>query len=344
MDRAAFGCEPRFLACCFAASVKIELFLYTGHFYTRSPFREGNMRYQQEYQRRLSKALQYIQQHLSKTLTLAEIAAEACFSPYHFHRQFVATTGETVAGYQRRLRLERAVELLIDEPSRPIVEVARQLGFSSAQNFARAFRQSYGLSPRQIRHCPTKVLAKTRLEASCAHPCLIGPFIPGQPLSAPDLPRSDMMQVQIVERPAQRVAYLRLTGPYPEVMPDGFRRLGAWSAERQLCGGDWLALYWDDPMVTPAAELTSDVAVSVPADTDVEGDIQLQTIPAGQYACYRCQVSHGDFATPWNQLYREWLPQSGFQPAEGPCFEQYLNDGTESGIWELNLFTPIKPL
>lgn len=62
------------------------------------------MRHPQEYQRRLDRALAYIARHLHREVTLNEVAAEACFSPYHFHRLFVALTGEMVAGHQRRLR------------------------------------------------------------------------------------------------------------------------------------------------------------------------------------------------------------------------------------------------
>lgn len=150
------------------------------------------------------------------------------------------------------------------------------------------------------------------------------------------------MQVEIVERDAQTLAYLRLTGPYAEVMPAGFQRLGAWAAAHQLGGGDWLALYYDDPDNTPPAALCSDVAVSVPAGTAVSDGIALQTLPAGLYACYRCQVIDNDFATPWYALYRDWLPNSGYQTAEGPCFEHYLNDGA-NGVWELNLYVAVKP-
>ncbi len=151
-----------------------------------------------------------------------------------------------------------------------------------------------------------------------------------------------VMHVEIINRPPQTLAYLRLTGPYAAVMPDGFRRLGAWAAAHQLSGGDWLALYYDDPDKTPPAELCSDVAVSVPAGTAVSDGVALQTLPAGLYASYRCQVVDNDFATPWNALYRDWLPHSGYQPGNGPCFERYLNDG-EGGVWELELFTPLQP-
>ena len=151
------------------------------------------------------------------------------------------------------------------------------------------------------------------------------------------------MDVQIIDREPQLVAYIRVIGPYNETMPDGFNRLMAWAEPRNLLAGDWLALYWDNPEITPPSELKADVALSVPAGTPVEGEVQLQTVPAGTYACYRCRVENDDFASPWNALFRDWLPSSGYQAAEGPCFEQYLNDGHRDGYWDLLIQTPIKP-
>src|SRR5512139_2026749 len=51
---------------------------------------------------------QYIRDHLDEPLTREVLAAVAGFSVSHFHRVFTADTGENVAGYVRRVRLERA--------------------------------------------------------------------------------------------------------------------------------------------------------------------------------------------------------------------------------------------
>ena len=70
-----------------------------------------------EYQRRINRAQDYIEQHLGTPLTLAEIARAACFSPYHFHRLYTALTGEPLHAFIRRVRLERAANLLRITPS-----------------------------------------------------------------------------------------------------------------------------------------------------------------------------------------------------------------------------------
>ena len=58
------------------------------------------------YHRRLQPVIRYLEQHYRDPPDLTTIAALASLSPYHFHRIFTAVTGETLAAYLRRLRLE----------------------------------------------------------------------------------------------------------------------------------------------------------------------------------------------------------------------------------------------
>jgi hypothetical protein len=62
---------------------------------------------EQNYQERILKTLVYIQNHLNDELSLEKLSAVANFSPFHFHRFFLAYTDEPLQSYVRRLRLER---------------------------------------------------------------------------------------------------------------------------------------------------------------------------------------------------------------------------------------------
>ena len=95
--------------------------------------------------------MNFISAHLDRDLTLDEIATAAHFSPFHFHRIFKVVTGETVFGFLRRLRLEAAANRLLSNPEEEITSVAMEWGFSSSQNFAKAFRARFGMSPTEFR-------------------------------------------------------------------------------------------------------------------------------------------------------------------------------------------------
>jgi AraC-like DNA-binding protein len=64
------------------------------------------------YQERMLKVVNHIQRHLDQPLHLADLAALACVSPYHFHRLFKGMVDEGVAEHVRRLRRERAAQQL----------------------------------------------------------------------------------------------------------------------------------------------------------------------------------------------------------------------------------------
>jgi AraC-like DNA-binding protein len=104
----------------------------------------------QEIARRLARGVAYIHGHLDRPLRLAEIAREAALSPFHFHRLFRAAWGETVHGYIRRLRLDRA-RCLLRETGRPIADLALDCGFESVGSFTTLFSRQCGVSPARFR-------------------------------------------------------------------------------------------------------------------------------------------------------------------------------------------------
>ena len=83
-------------------------------------------------------------------LELRDLARVSFLSPFHLHRVFRAAFGETPALMQRRLRAERAQQLL-NQPRYCIAEVAQLVGFKSESSFSRSFRAVTGVSPRSYR-------------------------------------------------------------------------------------------------------------------------------------------------------------------------------------------------
>ena len=65
-------------------------------------------------------------------------------------RRFKESTGDTIHGYVRRLRLDRAKALLAADGVR-LKDVAAELGFKTPSHFAAEFRQQTGCSPSEYR-------------------------------------------------------------------------------------------------------------------------------------------------------------------------------------------------
>lgn len=62
-----------------------------------------------DYVDRVNRAIDYIVGNFDRQLRLEDVAVEACFSPFHFHRVFKSLVGETLNQFVKRLRLERAL-------------------------------------------------------------------------------------------------------------------------------------------------------------------------------------------------------------------------------------------
>jgi AraC family transcriptional regulator len=97
-----------------------------------------------------SKALWYIESHLSGDLSLDAIADAVGVSRFHLSRAFGVTVGCALASYVRARRLTAAARTLASGAP-DILSVALDTGYGSHEAFTRAFRAHFGLTPEQLR-------------------------------------------------------------------------------------------------------------------------------------------------------------------------------------------------
>ena len=95
-------------------------------------------------------SLDYIDEHLGEEVKIEELAGMAALSPFYFQRLFKRLVHKPVQEYVKLRRLAKAVEALRD-PSRRILDVALDYGFSSHANFTRAFKDAYTITPEEYR-------------------------------------------------------------------------------------------------------------------------------------------------------------------------------------------------
>lgn len=95
-----------------------------------------------------------MQDRLAEPLTLAEIAAEAHLSVYHFVRVFRDITGLTPYRYLTQLRIELAQRLL-SETSLTVEQIAQRCGFAGSSALSSAFLRQVGVRPSAYRKATT---------------------------------------------------------------------------------------------------------------------------------------------------------------------------------------------
>lgn len=92
----------------------------------------------------------YVVEHLDQSITLANLAAVACLSSFHFLRAFKRTLGVTPGHYVLDCRMERA-RYLLRSGTLSVGEIAIQVGFEHSSHFSRAFRRAVGTPPSMFR-------------------------------------------------------------------------------------------------------------------------------------------------------------------------------------------------
>ena len=95
---------------------------------------------------RLEKSRRHITQNYTQSVTVKELAAEACMSPFHFVRVFKEAFGMTPIQYQMHLRMSEAKRLLLSTDLQ-VSEISDRLGYSSPEYFSRQFASKVGVSP-----------------------------------------------------------------------------------------------------------------------------------------------------------------------------------------------------
>ncbi|HEV8631281.1 MAG TPA: helix-turn-helix transcriptional regulator [Thermoanaerobaculia bacterium] len=98
---------------------------------------------------RLCRGRDFLAAELAESPRLAAAAAQACLSPFHFHRLFVRAFGETPLAFVTRRRMERAKELLAGGAA--VTDACFAVGYGSLGTFSSRFRELVGCPPSEYR-------------------------------------------------------------------------------------------------------------------------------------------------------------------------------------------------
>src|SRR6056297_430609 len=95
-------------------------------------------------------AVEAMESNIADPLSLPHLAQIARLSPRQLNRLFRQHLGQTTHAYYRRLRLDKARNLLRNS-ALSLTEVALATGFASSSHFSRAYRAEYGQPPSRYR-------------------------------------------------------------------------------------------------------------------------------------------------------------------------------------------------
>ena len=164
----------------------------------------------------------------------------------------------------------------------------------------------------------------------------------------PAIIRPDLeLKSEIKNVPARNVIYIRLSGDYKLNDYGGtWGRLWQFVKEQNLPIGDFspLCIYHDDPKVTPAEKLRTDVCMVMPVQVAPKGDVGFKTLPAGRYAIFLYKGSYDNLQAVYDTTYGKYLPEMECTLRDEASAERYLNDPCKTAPEELltEIYIPVE--
>lgn len=280
------------------------------------------------YEKRMLAVCDYIYKHLDEDLTVEALCDVACFSKYHFHRQFTHFMGVGVFKFVQQLRLKRASYELVFTKDKRIIDIAMSAKFDHPESFSRAFKKAYSQSPSDFRRNPD--LQKLGLHFHKLEKQL-----------------EPKMTANIVDFDTTKIALLKHRGAPSRIMESVavFREWRKASGLLPISKSRTFNIVYEDPAVVAPEDFRCDIAAEVMNEVD-DNDYGVinSTLEGGRYAVVRHLGPYDSISRCLYFLYGEWLPGSGEEPRDAPCFFQYQNHFPEVAEHELitDVYLPLK--
>lgn len=283
----------------------------------------------------ISKAIDYIEEHITEPTDYARAAKEACSSPFNFQRVFSLLCGYTLGDYVRMRRLTLAGEALLSTDAK-VIDVALKYGYDSPESFSRAFTRFHGVSPSAVR----KGAAIRSFSRICVKLILTG---------------GSIMEYRIEKKQAAKIICRRreFTKPGDDYtnreIPEFWNECGRDGSIQKLCGYIKDSAQFKGLLgVCFSTEMTdSGFPYGIGAEYDGESDPQdfeIVEIPAYTYAVFTVRGRMPDaFRETYRKICTEFFPQSGYEYGNGVEIEAYPSADVQNPDYTCGIWIAVKP-
>ena len=289
---------------------------------------------QVKYQEKMERVSDFVLHNLDEDLTLDRLSLVAGFSKFHFNRQFSLFFGVSTFRFIQLMRLKRASYQLAFNRETKVIDIALDAQFANHESFSRAFNKLIGQSPSDFRANPNWQSWKQKFDRPVE-------FINYESKE------KNSMDIKIIEFKTTKVAKLQHRGN-PSLVLETAEKFIEWRKQTKLSpvkSSDTFGVAYDDPSNTAATDFRFDICGSIEGTIPENPQgVVLGEIPGGRCAVVRHLGSHDMMDDKIRYLYNEWLPASGEELRDYPCFFHYLNLIPEVEEHQLitDIYLPIK--
>ncbi len=271
-----------------------------------------------EWFERLNDAMAWIEAHLTEEMDYQRLGEIACCSSFHFQRMFTYLAGIPLSEYVRRRRMSLAAVDLQSGQER-VADVAAKYGYQSPTAFNRAFQSVHGVSPSAVRGGGVAVKSYPPLTF---HLTLTG---------------GEELQYRIEDKGAFQIA--GVSAPLHQDIEQNFQVVPSmWQKAVEDGTLERLAGLMETPGVLGLSVCGDGEAwryfIAVASSRPAEG-LEAYTVPAATWAIFPGSGTNQSVQELERRIVTEWLPSSGYEYADAPDIEVYLNPDPQNAQYEV---------
>ena len=273
-----------------------------------------------EWVERLNQSMHYIEEHLTGEIDYEQLGRIACCSAYHYQRMFTYMAGIPLAEYIRRRKMSLAAVDLQGTEER-ISDIAEKYGYRSPTAFNRAFQSFHGVAPSAVKDGSVSVKSFS--------PIVFHIAVKG----------ATEMNYRIETKEAFRI--IGISAPLDHEIENNFMAVPKMWQEASVNGTiQKLAGMMDTPPMgllgvsacNDAEQWKYYIAVS---STKADGAFEEYTVHASTWAIFSETGTNQSIQELEQRIVTEWLPGSGYEYANAPDIEVYLNPDPQNAQYEV---------
>lgn len=265
-----------------------------------------------------------LEQRMADDVRMEEVAQALGLSLHHFHRLFVAETGEAPASYLRRIRLDAAA-LQLQRSSQPAGSIAHTRGYNSQAAFTRAFQSQFGQSPLRYRR-------------------------DNAPVRRAGTHGDSAFKIVVADIGSFRLLAMRFVGLIWNIEMGWGKFQSALPRDIENEASFYVGQLHNNPSLLQSTQTRYDCCVALAPGTEPApallkslGMFVVET-RAGPYACVENVGPAEDVPAAYDALCNKWLPHSGYHATDDPVLELFATapSSQEPQLRRATLLLPIE--
>lgn len=268
----------------------------------------------------LNAAIQYIEEHITEDIDYRQLSKIACCSEYHFQRMFSYMSGVPLSVYIRRRKMSLAAVDLQNSNAK-VIDIAEKYGYNSPTAFNRAFQSIHGIAPSAVK--------SQGVEIKSFPPLMFTMVIKGV----------EELNYRIETLEAFRI--IGVSEPIESNIENNFRIVPKMWEKAAADGTIQKLAEMIDSMPFGMLGVSAcnneeqwKYFIAVSSTRDSEG-FEEYMIPAMTWAVFPGEGTIQSIQELEQRIVTEWLPGSGYEYANAPDIEVYMNADPENAKYEV---------